>query len=914
MLAALLAGCPKEAPLPEPGAGQAPLERALALWGDVDVGLPGAAAAGYTLASDNPLADRALANPLGLPALAEGLGAQLDGVSGPAEALRILAATLPPSAPPPDAPAATPGAALLPSPTELLDSERGRLQVAHLPPAVVASLRTFCALLEQADAAAASWDARGGPPRMPPKAAEQFFIEADSTLLRARSHAAGPDADFVEAGASLRTAAMVEDTAAFLAGVEAALPALREAVEELPPDGGTLLRLDTRLGPVVLGGMGGDTHTGDAALLIDPGGSDLWSNNAGSNLGVRSRVALAIDLGGSDRYEAGRAHVQGAGVGGVGVLIDAGPEPDEYRGSQQCQGAGFLGVGVLWDQGGDDVWEADQYAQGAGTWGVGLLLDSGGNERMSVRGRGQGFASAGGIGALLDLDGADQRRLGVPGAELDDAYAGGGQGASWGLRPFPWAGRPAVAGGLGLLYDRAGNDALYARAFAQGAGWFGGVGLLLDRAGNDRYIAEIEAQGAASHQAVGALFDAAGDDTYEGTARVQGAAQGGAVGLLYDAAGNDEHRVHLCGGAAPRELGPGMGWAAGGRALGLLVDAAGDDLYVGGDETMGWALPAARPDQEPRAALIDAGGTDRYALMSERVGASPGDGAVWLQGIDGVGIDQPSARLGWEGIAWEQPATAPGAPPSPDLGGDATARWLALRALYDRAVAGEQPELPEGVTALALGDPHAAVRRQAAKLLAASGDPLGVDVLVDSLSYRSEDNDRTSPGESLPLWLGLLTGQQHGFDAADWRTGWGGREPGFDLPSRWTAMAGLIRARRASASGDVDAALEHCRAALELLPHEGPPRRFCGGLLNGWAAAMATPESGTAFDPDRAIVLAQQAAVWAPDRKEAFLTLARAFLERGDAALAESALDKAEILDSDDPVLLALRRRLRGSH
>ncbi len=912
-LVVLLMGCPKQTPLPETEAGRAPLERALALWADVDVGIPAAAESGYTLVVDNALTAQALAQPLALPAFGERLGVELDSANVPSTVLRALARHLPPDPTlPTDASPATPRTALLPSPTALLDSERGRMQVAHLPPALVASLRAICALLEDLDAAAQTWDARGGPPRMPPKAAEQFFIERDSTLLRARSHPTGPDVDFLAAAAGLRTRAMVEDTAVLLAGVEAALPALQEAVKGLPPEGGTLLRLDTSLGPIVLGGMGADTHSTDAALLIDPGGADLWSNNAGSNLGVRSRVSLAIDLAGSDRYQAKRAHTQGAGVGGVGILIDAGSSADEYRGSQHCQGAGFLGLGVVWDGGGDDVWEADQFAQGAGTFGLGLLMDSGGNERMAVRGRGQGFASAGGIGALVDLDGFDQRRLGIPGTDLDNPYAGGGQGAAWGLRPFPWAGRPAVAGGLGLLYDRAGNDGLYARAFAQGQGWFGGMGLLIDRAGDDHYIAEIEGQGAASHHAVGLLLDAAGNDHYEGTGRVQGAAQDNAVGILVDAAGDDVHLVHLTGGAAPRELGGGLGWARRGRSLGLVVNSSGDDKYVAAEQTMGWAMPASRPDQEPRAALIDAGGTDLYGLAAERIGATPSDGAVWLQGINGVGIDQTASRVGWGEDRWGQ-ARAPGAATAPDLAGDPTARWLALRALYDRAVAGEAVELPPEVLALAMGDSSASVRRQAAKLLAATGDPVGVDVLVDSLGHLSEDTDPLHPAESLVLWLGLLTGQQHGFDVARWRTGWAGREESFDLPARWAAMAGLIRARRAAAAGDVDGLLQECGVALSQLPHEGPPRRLCGGLANQWAAAMTDPESGPAFDPPRAVHLAQQAVVWAPDRKEGFLTLGRAFLEQRQWALAESALDKAELLDSDDPLLIALRRRLNQS-
>lgn len=856
------------------------------------------------------MAERALRNPLALPDFAEALAAELDRAESPSDVLSGLAAHLPSPPPEVEAAAGEDLGSILPSPTALLDSPRGKLQTAHLPPAMVAALRSVLVLLEDADRAARRWDRRGGPPRLPNRAAEAFFIEPDTTLLRARSHPAGPDLAFVEAARGLDTLAMVADSAAFLAGVEALLPALREAAEELDPASTTLLRLETSLGPVVLGGRAGETHRGDAALLIDPGGDDTWLNNAGGNLGVRSRVALAIDLAGQDRYQAGRAHTQGAGIGGLGVLIDAGSTPDVYLGSQHCQGAGFLGVGVLWDQGGDDMLEADQFAQGAGAFGVGLYLDSGGSERMSVRGRGQGFSSTGGIGALVDLAGNDQRRLGLGGADVEDAYAGGGQGASWGVRPFPWSGRPALPGGLGLLYDRAGSDRLYARAFAQGHGWFGGVGVLVDRAGDDGYAVEIEGMGAASHHAAGVLIDGGGNDRYEGTARAIGAADDASAGLVFDRGGDDQYLVHLVASAAPRELGPGLGWARRDRALGLVVDADGDDTYVGADRTLGWALPASRPDREPRAALLDLGGDDRYQLAADRTGAAPADGAVWLQGSGGLGIDQPSSRVGWEDLSWEGAPPAPTEPATPDLAGSPAARWAALRALYDAAVEGRAEPLPPAVKELALGDVEPAVRREAARVLAASGDLDGVDILVDSLVHTSEDNDPDSPAASLVLWLGLLTGEQQGFDPARWRTAWGGMRDGFDLPGRWEALAGLIRARRASNLGDVDAMLGHCSDALALLPHEAPPRRLCGGLASQWALALAHPESGGARDPDRALTLAREATRWVPERAEPFISLAYAFAAAGDEALARKALDRAEVFDPDHRRAAALRRRI----
>jgi len=87
----------------------------------------------------------------------------------------------------------------------------------------------------------------------------------------------------------------------------------------------------------------------------------------------------------------------------------------------------------------------------------------------------------GGVGLLWDRGGDDSYAA----AGLVDAYDRGGgvsmaQGAATGLRTM-------LGGGAGILRDDSGNDHYEAQMFAQGTGYYYGVGLLWDRGGADHY-------------------------------------------------------------------------------------------------------------------------------------------------------------------------------------------------------------------------------------------------------------------------------------------------------------------------------------------------------------------------------------------------------------------------------------------
>jgi predicted nucleic acid-binding protein len=182
----------------------------------------------------------------------------------------------------------------------------------------------------------------------------------------------------------------------------------------------------------------------------------------------------------------------------------------------------------------------------------------------------------------------------------DDTYEGAFASASWPERP------------VSVAIDLSGNDVYRAgRAPAQGSG-IGGIGILWEDAGDDRYAAESRAQGW-GQLGVGVLVDQAGRDDYRLGSAGQGAAIFGA-GLLLDRAGGDRYEI--------LDSGQGHGGPGG---CGSLVDASGDDVYLAVRE------PGPGREADPR--------TGGRATTSNAQGAGVGrradlsDGRSWAGGI-----------------------------------------------------------------------------------------------------------------------------------------------------------------------------------------------------------------------------------------------------------------------------------------
>ena len=322
--------------------------------------------------------------------------------------------------------------------------------------------------------------------------------------------------------------------------------------------GPLLYARETPLGWILIGSNKANFYGRDDILcIIELGGDDVYAMAPPSS--ERPSVRLYIDYGGNDHY----LGESGSAVGGIEFLIDY-EGNDLYTGDSVAQGFSFCGIGLIWDSAGNDQYVSKRLAQGAAFFGAGLLIDDDGSDLYALGHKGQGAGGMLGWGLLADLSGDD--------LYLADHHAPSTYGVKRVCRLGPGRrirfSRPG-SGGIGILYDRQGNDRYQAGEFSQGLGYFFALGILYDQAGDDVYRGRRYAQGASAHQAIGILFDARGNDRYRAkTAAAQGAGWDASVGLLRDDEGDDEYRAeHLSQGAAAM------------NSWGLLVDKQGRDRY-----------------------------------------------------------------------------------------------------------------------------------------------------------------------------------------------------------------------------------------------------------------------------------------------------------------------------------------------
>jgi hypothetical protein len=342
--------------------------------------------------------------------------------------------------------------------------------------------------------------------------------------------------------------------------------------------GPVLYEAETPIGKVIVGGPGPNIYRGDAALILDLGGDDIYLNNAG---GARPGmpVALVIDWEGNDRYISKENFSQGAGILGGGFLLDLSGD-DTFVSLDGSQGAGFFGLGFLYHGDGDAVYDARSFSQGVGQMGIGLLHGASGNDLYHCLNAGQALGLFGGAGVLIDESGDDIYRLGGLVPDFRDpsrSTVSLGQGFGFGVRPE--TGVHGVPGGVGILIDEAGDDIYLADYFAQGSAYYYGLGILNDLSGDDQYIAGRYAQGAGVHSAAGILVDRGGNDLYDASFGVsQGMGHDFGVGFLEDAGGDDRY----VGGTLVQG-------AATSGGLGVLLDPVGNDSYLFAGKGHGFA-------------------------------------------------------------------------------------------------------------------------------------------------------------------------------------------------------------------------------------------------------------------------------------------------------------------------------------
>ncbi len=358
-------------------------------------------------------------------------------------------------------------------------------------------------------------------------------------------------------------------------------------------------RKQTKWGLILIGGARRNWYRQqDAAVIIDLGGDDLYTNNTAASIPGKIPVSVIVDLAGNDAYESHRRFTQGCGVMGIGILVDRSGD-DSYIGTSFTQGVGYFGVGLLIDDAGHDRYRGLKLHQGVGLWGVGALIDKAGNDRYDAQLYSQGVGLAHGVGLLHDVSGDDryyakgQRPTGYGTPGVFDAWS---QGCGLGFRLD-------ASGGIGLLVDGAGRDHYQAGNFSQGGGYYFAWGILYDAGkGDDRYIASRYGQGWSAHQAVGTFIEEGGDDhyttrnavntglawdqcvtlfleeggndTYQGGGFSQGASAHNAISLFYDLGGRDHYSRVQPARAGGNSYHGGTSWS-------LFIDAGGGrDTYA----------------------------------------------------------------------------------------------------------------------------------------------------------------------------------------------------------------------------------------------------------------------------------------------------------------------------------------------
>lgn len=366
--------------------------------------------------------------------------------------------------------------------------------------------------------------------------------------------------------AGARLARLAEDESA-LAKARGVPDSLRERVAATVR-GDVVAAFECADGLCVVGGPGPNVYAmSQLARVHDQGGDDRYSWSAR----FEGDEQIVVDLSGDDVYES-TADFAGPGVAVFGLsIIDDRAGDDAYTTTRAfAQACGLFGVGLIVDRGGRDRYastSADSgFAQGVGYFGAGILLDLAGDDGYVGEKLAQGVGGPRGFGLLVDVAGDDEYRANGPSFPsvygTAGAFVGMSQGMGYGIRAD-------AAGGVGALFDLAGDDRYDVGEFGQGCGYFYALGVLHDGSGDDVYASQRYGQGTGAHQAAGILVDEAGDDRY-GCKQVafQGGAWDQTVAWLLDRAGDDAY--------AGSGLGQG---AAAQQAIGVLVDCAGKDRY-----------------------------------------------------------------------------------------------------------------------------------------------------------------------------------------------------------------------------------------------------------------------------------------------------------------------------------------------
>ena len=358
------------------------------------------------------------------------------------------------------------------------------------------------------------------------------------------------------------------------------------------------------------GGASGDLENNPIGIAIDHSGDDRYIAPASEAWLQRLESG---PTGGEPGFRQERpdehAPAFGAGVGGYGILVDVSGD-DSYIAPVAGMGCGLLGHGVLQDRDGDDRYRGDAGAMGSGTFGTGVLADLAGNDEYRLLHKGMGYGGTLGAGILVDTSGNDTYLAEVDRIKyswFDDfgTQLNMTQGFGYGRRADMDDGH-SWAGGVGALVDTGGGDDRHqCGIYGIGCAYWYALGILYDDGGNDRYESDSYSIASPPHFAVGIVIDEAGDDVWRGrSSRCCGFGRDFSLGWFEEGGGDD---IYLCSDSAF-----GVGNVNG---LGVCWDKGGNDAWCARSNSFGqpYVESRGRRDFPINAGLfIDAGGRDRY--------------------------------------------------------------------------------------------------------------------------------------------------------------------------------------------------------------------------------------------------------------------------------------------------------------
>jgi len=391
----------------------------------------------------------------------------------------------------------------------------------------------------------------------------------------------------------------------------------------------------TQFGNMIIGTNNHDTYSDNYAFIYDPAGNDIYTGNMGTNR--KNPFFTIIDLQGDDVYR--NTQIGGLFTALYGNVYHFDAQGNDYYYGDDLAFSANIGSLISIDNSGNDTYITGAKTLGAATMGIALVINSGGNDIFSSHRYAQGFGSTLGFGILASYadfvgDGPvrpDSDFVGDGPVRPDsDIYFAGGKYIHAPLAPndyqslsqgFGFGLRPDLAGGIGVLFDEAGNDFYNGGVYSQGVAYYYALGILIDLQGNDFYNAVYYPQGSGIHLAAGFLYDEAGDDLYYSkNGPGQGAGHDYGVGFLVDRAGNDSYSV---------DGGNGLGIS---NSVGIFIDSDGNDRYER-QRKDSYGFGGTAREMGSIGIFLDTGGNDKYPIENAKNDHS------WRAGTYGFGMD-----------------------------------------------------------------------------------------------------------------------------------------------------------------------------------------------------------------------------------------------------------------------------------